>query len=93
MVKRFSKLVEQAGFDTFQHMVACKVFDEAQFLTGNHELHEAGRRLLAERNVIDRLRDLEAQAAVRRAERERYSARGPSVMSCPDDGASALLQP
>ncbi len=92
VVKRFSKLVEQAEFDTFQHMVACKVLDEAQFLAGNPELHEAGRRLLAERNVIDRLRDLEAQAAVRRAERERYLLGVPGD-ELPDDGAQHFYSP
>ncbi len=71
VVKRFARLDEQSGFDTFGHMVACKVFDEARLLQGSRELHEAGRRLLVERGVIDRLRDLEAQAIERRALRER----------------------
>ena len=70
VVKRFSRLVEQSAFDTFPHRVACKVFDEARYLQGNADLHEAGRRLLAERGVTDRLRALEQQAIVRRARRE-----------------------
>ena len=72
IVKRFSRLVEQTEFATFQDMVACKVFDEAQFLQGNRELHQAGRRVLAERGVLDRLGELAVQAGERRAEREEY---------------------
>lgn len=70
VVKRFGRLAEQAAFDTFPHQVACKVFDEAEFLTGNPALHEAGRRLLDERGVLDRLRELEERAADRRDRRE-----------------------
>lgn len=72
VVKRFSRLVEQAEFDSFPHMVACKVFDEARLLWGNPGLHEAGRRLLAERGVVGRLREMEAWAAERRVLREQY---------------------
>ena len=72
IVKRFSRLEEQVGFDTFPHQVACKVFDEAEFLAGNRALHEAGRRLLAERGVLDRLREMEQRAAERRVGHEEY---------------------
>ncbi|HHU38692.1 MAG TPA: hypothetical protein GXZ45_05370 [Propionibacterium sp.] len=72
IVKRFSRLAEQASFDTFPHQVACKVFDEAEFLAGNPALHEAGRRLLAERGVLDALRAMEERAAERRAWREEF---------------------
>ena len=72
IVKRFSRLEEQVGFDTFPHQVACKVFAEAEFLAGNRALHEAGRRLLAERGVLDRLREMEQRAAERRVGHEEY---------------------
>lgn len=72
VVKRFSRLVEQAAFDTFAHKVACKVFAEARFLQGNRELHDAGRHLLADRGIIERLHELDVQATVRRAERQQY---------------------
>ncbi|MGI5860502.1 MAG: hypothetical protein ACOX6T_00430 [Myxococcales bacterium] len=72
VVKRFAKLREQAGFDTFRRMVACKIFDEAVLLYGSEALFAAGKALLAERGIIDRLRALE-QAAIRwREERERH---------------------
>lgn len=62
VVKRFARLEEQTRFDTFPHMVACKVFDEARFLTGNADLHRAGRALLEERGVLARLAELADQA-------------------------------
>ena len=72
IVKRLSRLAEQANFDTFPHQVACKVFDEAEFLAGNPALHEAGRALLEGKGVVAKLRGLEAQAAERRVGREAF---------------------
>lgn len=92
VVKRYARLVEQAEFDTFQHMVACKVFDEARFLQGNRALHEAGRQLLAERGVVARLRELEVQAIARRAEREQYLL-GVAGDVLPDGGAQQFYSP
>lgn len=79
VVKSMSKLAEQAQFDTFQNQVACKVFNEARYLAGNRELHEAGRQLLAERGVVDLLADLCAQATERRTAREEW------LLSLPGD--------
>lgn len=79
VVKPLSRLAEQAGFDTFQHQVACKVFNEARHLAGSHELHEAGRLLLIERGVVDKLRELEARAAQRRVVRQEW------LLSLPGD--------
>lgn len=70
VVKPLARLAEQAAFDTFPHQVACKVFDEAEFLAGDPALHEAGRRILAEHGVPERLRALEGRAAEYRARRE-----------------------
>jgi hypothetical protein len=75
VVKRFSKLREQAEFDTFKHMVACKIFDEAVLCSGSEELFAAGKALLSERGVVDRLRILEQRAAEARQRGERYLAK------------------
>ncbi|MDO5535513.1 MAG: hypothetical protein Q4F65_12805 [Propionibacteriaceae bacterium] len=72
VVKRLSRLTEQAAFDTFPHQVACKVFDEAEYLAGSAALHETGRRVLAERGVPERLVALRERAIVRRAAREHW---------------------
>jgi len=70
VVKRFNKLSEQAEFDTFQRMVACKIFDEAVLLYGNGELFADGKALLSERGVIDKLRAMEQSAILAREEWE-----------------------
>jgi len=72
IVKRFSKLCEQAEFDTFQRMVACKIFDEAVLLYGSGELFAAGKALLRERGVIDRLRAMEQSAIRAREQQEQH---------------------
>ena len=87
VVKPLSRLKEQAEFDTFRHMVACKVFAEARLLAGNAALHEAGLKILAERGVMDRLRQMEGNAIERRAAREAH------LLSLPGDSLPGELQP
>jgi hypothetical protein len=72
VVKRFSKLREQAEFDTIQRMVACKIFDEAVLLCGSTGLFAAGKALLSERGLIDRLRAMEESAIRAREQDERH---------------------
>ncbi|MDQ1292473.1 MAG: hypothetical protein QG608_351 [Actinomycetota bacterium] len=62
IVKRFGKLREQADFDTFQHMLACKVFDECRLLHGDPELFAAGKELLASRGLVERLAQMRERA-------------------------------
>jgi len=72
IVKRFSKLVEQAAFDTFERMVACKIFDEAVLLAGSARLFDDGQALLRDRGITARLRAMERSAISAREEQERY---------------------
>ncbi|MBN1173289.1 MAG: nucleotidyltransferase domain-containing protein, partial [Micromonosporaceae bacterium] len=72
VVKRFSKLAEQAEFDTLKRMIACKIFDEAVLLYGNAALFDAGKILLADRRVTDRLRAMEQAAIEAREQQEQY---------------------
>lgn len=69
VVKPFSKLVDQAAFDTFPHMVACKIYDESQLLFGSESLFQRGKEVLRERGVVDRLREMEEGAIRAREER------------------------
>ena len=69
VVKPFGKLLEQAAFDTFPHMVACKIYDESELLYGSEALFRRGMDALRERGVVDRLRAMEADAIVAREER------------------------
>lgn len=72
IVKRFSKLAEQAEFDTFERMVACKIFDEAVLLSGSQQLFDDGQALLRDRGITERLRTMERSAIAAREEQERY---------------------
>jgi hypothetical protein len=72
IVKRFSKLAEQAAFDTFERMVACKIFDEAVLLSGSRRLFDDGQALLRDRGITDRLRTMERLAIEARDEQEHY---------------------
>lgn len=72
VVKRFATLREQAAFDTVRRMVACKVYGEAVLLAGSRGLHAAGRAVLEERGVIDRLRRMEEVAFRAREQHEAY---------------------
>jgi hypothetical protein len=72
IVKRFSKLAEQAAFDTFERMVACKIFDEAVLLSGSRRLFDDGQALLRDRGITDRLRAMERLAIEAGDEQEHY---------------------
>ena len=72
VVKRLRTLREQMEFDTFKHMVACKIFDEAVLLTGSEELFATGKALLDEFGVTVRLREMEQVAIADRDRQQRH---------------------
>ena len=67
VVKRFARLRDQAAFDDFKKMVACKILREGMLLQGGEGLFERAKALLEERGVTVRLQALEASAASARA--------------------------
>jgi hypothetical protein len=71
VVKRFGRLREQAELGEFKAMVAGKIFDEAVLLVGSEQLFAAGKELLRERGVTDRLRAMERSAVCLREQAER----------------------
>ncbi|MBN1628175.1 MAG: hypothetical protein JW990_00275 [Thermoleophilia bacterium] len=71
-IKPLAKLREQAEFDTFRHMVPCKILDEAVLLYGSEELYRAAKGLLVEGNIGERLAALEKAAADARELAERH---------------------
>ncbi|MBN1439886.1 MAG: hypothetical protein JW929_10795 [Anaerolineales bacterium] len=71
VVKRFQKLREQSAFDTFERMLACKIFDESVRICGSPELFAQGKQLLRECGVVERLRSMEEAAARAREQQER----------------------
>lgn len=72
VIKRFDRLREQAAFDSFRKMVACKIFEESVLLYGSRELFDRGKTLLAQHGVSARLRELEREAVLGRQRRERF---------------------
>jgi len=70
VVKPLSRVREQAAFDTFRHMVACKILQEAILVFGNAQLHESATALLTEEGIPERLVELEAKAVEARKRAE-----------------------
>jgi hypothetical protein len=72
VVKNLSRVKEQLGFDTFKHMVACKIMQEGTFLAGSESLFFKVKSLLREHGVIAKLTDMEKRARAFREEAEAY---------------------
>jgi hypothetical protein len=72
VVKNLSRVKEQLGFDTFKHMVACKIMQEGTFLAGSEYLFFRIKSLLREHGVFTKLTDLEKRARAFRDEAEAY---------------------
>ncbi len=70
IVKPFARLREQARFDTFKSMVACKILQEGRLIHGDRRLFDAAKALLDEHGVTRKLADLEAEATRLRAHAE-----------------------
>lgn len=72
VVKNLSRVNEQLRFDTFKHMVACKILQEGAFLAGSENLFYKVKSLLREQGVLAKLTELEKTAKVFREEAEAY---------------------
>ncbi len=68
IIKKISTVREQAEFDTFEHMVACKIINEGQFLLGSEELYNGAITIIKENNIPQKLKELESKALKRREE-------------------------
>lgn len=72
VVKSLSRVQEQLRFDTFKHMVACKILQEGTFLYGSEDLFQGVKEMLRDSGVTDKLNELEKRAKVFRTEAEAY---------------------
>lgn len=70
ILKPLSRVRQQLAFDTFEHMVACKILDESQLLFGSPFLYETLMEWLDRSGVRNRLKALEQAAIVEREEAE-----------------------
>ncbi len=72
VVKKFARMREQAAFDTFRKMVACKILHEGMLLYGSKTLFQAAKSLLDEYRVTEKLEAMEKEAEQARQQAEAY---------------------
>jgi hypothetical protein len=70
VVKRMARVREQVRFDTFKHMVACKILHEGTLLCGSENLFTGVKAMLRESGVDARIAELAERASVFRREAE-----------------------
>lgn len=72
IVKKLERVRDQLRFDTFKHMVACKILQEGAFLYGKEDLFSKIKAMLREHGVTEKLNHLERRAKIFRLEAEKY---------------------
>lgn len=72
IVKYLDRVRKQLKFDTFPHMVACKILKEGAFLYGNEELFHILKIMLKDYGVIEKLDEMEEKAKLFRGKAEEY---------------------
>jgi hypothetical protein len=72
VVKNMERVTEQLGFDTYRHMVACKIMEEGTLLYGSERIFHQIKSMLKERGIIEKLRAMEKEAQQFREEAEKY---------------------
>jgi hypothetical protein len=71
VIKKLERVREQVRFDTFKHMVACKIIQEGKLIGGSDRLYHEVIRLLQDNGVLEKLDRLqEAAIAFRKQEEE-----------------------
>jgi len=71
IVKDMNRVREQMKFETFKHMVACKILQEGTLLYGSEDLFSAIKEMLQKQGVTEKLNDLENRAKIFRRNAER----------------------
>ena len=72
IVKYLNRVRVQIKFDTFSHMVACKILKEGTFLYGSEELFHTIKIMLKDNGVIERLDEMEEDAKHFRVKAEEF---------------------
>ena len=72
VVKDMARVREQMGFDTFKHMVACKILQESVFLYGKEGLFRTIKAMLQDKGIAEKLVNMEHHAANLRRDAEAY---------------------
>jgi hypothetical protein len=90
IVKNMDRVRTQLAFDTFRHMVACKIMQEGSLLYGSRNIFNTIKSMLKEQGVTDNLRALEDQARHFRDEAEKHLLEEQGI---PGDDQSNLFYP
>jgi hypothetical protein len=72
IVKDLSRVRTQLAFDTFKHMLACKILQEGMLLYGSESLFHEIKGMLHEQGITEKLTTMEHHAQIFRKEAERY---------------------
>jgi hypothetical protein len=72
VVKNMDRVNEQIRFETFKHMVACKILQEGTLLYGSDKIFHRVKRLLKETGVSEKLAAMEKHALGFRSRAEQY---------------------
>ena len=70
-IKDMAKVEAQLQFDSFRHMVACKILHESELLYGNAELFVRIKQLVGEFDIPEKLAHMEDRAIQERETAER----------------------
>lgn len=77
VIKDVAKVVTQLQFDSFRHMVACKILHESEFLCGNATLFARIKHLVDEAGIAGKLACMEDRAIREREAAEKQLAGHP----------------
>jgi len=72
VVKQLQRVREQVHFDTFKHMVACKILQEGKLLGGSDRLYHEVMGLLEDHGVLEKLDRLQEVAIAFRKQEEAF---------------------
>ncbi|MBN2059170.1 MAG: hypothetical protein JW882_02030 [Deltaproteobacteria bacterium] len=72
IVKGLDRIRDQVRFDTFKHMVACKILQEGTLLYGSSALFREIKTILKEYNIMEKITAMEKQATAFREKAEEY---------------------
>ena len=72
IVKKVVRVKEQIKFETFKHMVACKILHEGTLLHGSEDLFRDVKAMLLQTGVAEKINDLEKLAKIFRRDAEEY---------------------
>jgi hypothetical protein len=76
VVKKMERVREQVRFDTFKHMVACKILQEGKLIGGSDRFYHEVMRLLEDHGVGEKLDRLHEAALVFRKQEEEFLVQG-----------------